>query len=67
MTIVSFLKDSTFGPPHIHAISAALEDVCKILSVADHTKNEKELLAKKGSSLSRFRASAAPLRCVAAR
>ena len=45
MTIVSLLKDNTFGPPDIQAMSTALEDICNILSVADQAKSERELLA----------------------
>ena len=47
MTIVPFLRDSVFGPRDIQAMSTALEDVCKILNLADEAKSEKELLAKK--------------------
>ena len=46
MTIVPFLRDGTFGPQDIRAMSVALEDVCKILNLADQAKSERELLAK---------------------
>ena len=47
MTIVPFLKDKVFGPQDIRAMSTALEDVCKILNLADQAKSDRELLAKK--------------------
>jgi hypothetical protein len=47
MTIAPFLKDNVFGPRDIQAMSMALEDVCKILNVADEARSEKEFLAKK--------------------
>jgi hypothetical protein len=47
MTIVPFLRDNVFGPQDIQAMSTALEDVCKILNLADEAGSEKELLAKK--------------------
>ena len=47
MTILPFLEDSVFGPRDIQAMSTALEDVCKILNLADEAKSERELLAKK--------------------
>ena len=47
MTTVPFLKDSVFGPQDIQAMSTALEDVCKILNLADEARSEKEFLAKK--------------------
>ncbi len=47
MTIVPLLKDSVFGPQDIQAMSTALEDVCKILNLADEATSEKEFLAKK--------------------
>ena len=47
MTIVPLLKDSVFGPQDIQAMSTALEDVCKILNVAEEAKSQKEQLAKK--------------------
>jgi hypothetical protein len=47
MTIVPFLRDSVFGSPDIQAMSAALDDVCKILNLTDQAENEKELLATK--------------------
>ena len=46
MTIVPFLKDNVFGPTDIQAMSVALDDVCKILNVADEAGRERELLAK---------------------
>ena len=36
-----------FGPQDIQAMSSALEDLCKILNVADEAKSERELLAQK--------------------
>ena len=53
MTIVPFLKDKVFGPQDIQAMSAALEDVCKILNLADEAKSDRELLAKKIIALAR--------------
>ena len=47
MTIVPFLEDSVFGPQDIQATSTALEDICKILNLADEGKGERELLAKR--------------------
>ncbi len=47
MTIVPFLNGRVFAPHDIQAMSTALEDVCKILNLADEAKREKELLAKK--------------------
>ena len=47
MTIVPFLRDSVFGPQDTQAISAALDDVWKILNLAEEARSEKELLAKK--------------------
>ena len=47
MTIVPFLRDSVFGPQDIQAMSTALDDVCKILNLADEARSEKEFLAKK--------------------
>jgi hypothetical protein len=47
MTIVPFLEDKVFGPQDIRAMSTALEEVCKILNLADEAKSERELLAKK--------------------
>ena len=61
MTIAPFLKDSVFGPQDIQAMSMALEEVCKILNVADETKSEKELLAKKIIALAHQGPRAAPL------
>jgi hypothetical protein len=46
MTIVPFLENKAFGPQDIQAMSTALEDVCKILNLADEAKRERELLAK---------------------
>ncbi len=46
MTIVPFLRDNVFGPQDIKAMSAALDDVCKILNLADEAGGERELLAK---------------------
>ena len=45
MTIVPFLRDNVFGPKDIQAMSAALDDVCKILNV-DQAGSERELLAR---------------------
>ena len=36
-----------FRPQDIQAMSTALEDICKILNLADEAKSERELLAKK--------------------
>ena len=47
MTIVPILRDSAFGPQDIQAMSTALEDVCKILNLADQAESDKERLAKK--------------------
>lgn len=47
MTIVAFLEDKVFGPQDIQAMSTALEDVCKILNLANEAKSERELLARK--------------------
>jgi hypothetical protein len=47
MTIVPFLADNVFGPRDIQALSTALENVCKILNLADEARSEKEFLAKK--------------------
>ncbi len=47
MTIVPFLRDNVFGPQDIQAMSRALDDVCKILNLADQAQSEKELLAQK--------------------
>ena len=47
MTIVPFVEDKVFGPQDIRAMSTALEDVCKILNLANEAKSERELLAKK--------------------
>jgi hypothetical protein len=46
MTIAPFLRDSVFEPPDIRAMSTALEDVCKILNLADNNAGEKERLAR---------------------
>jgi hypothetical protein len=45
MTIAPFLRESVFEPPDIRAMSTALEDVCKILNLADNSAGEKERLA----------------------
>jgi hypothetical protein len=47
MTIVPFLEGKVFGPQDIQAVSTALDDVCKILNLADEAKSEREFLAKK--------------------
>jgi hypothetical protein len=47
MTIVPFLNGGVFAPHDIQAMSTALEDVCKILNLADEAKRERELLANK--------------------
>jgi hypothetical protein len=47
MTTVPFLNGRVFAPRDIQAMSTALEDVCKILDLADEAKRERELLAKK--------------------
>ena len=46
MTIAPFPRDIAFGPQDIEAMSVALEDICKILNLADQAKSERELLAK---------------------
>ena len=66
MTIVPFLRDHVFGPQDIQAMSTALDDVCKILNLADQAQSERELLAQKICFL-RTRASATPRSCVTAR
>ena len=45
MTIVPFLRHNVFEPSDIQAMSTALDDVCKILHVADAAG--KERVAKK--------------------
>jgi hypothetical protein len=47
MTIVPFPKENVFGPQDIQAMSTALEDVCKILNLADEARRERELLARR--------------------
>ncbi len=47
MTIVPFLQGRVFSPQDIQAMSAALDDVCKILNVADRAQSDRELLAQK--------------------
>ena len=47
MTIAPFLNENVFGPEDIQAMSTALEDVCKILNLADQAKGERELLAQR--------------------
>jgi hypothetical protein len=47
MTIAPFLDGNVFGPRDIQAMSSALDDLCKILNVADEAKSERELLAQK--------------------
>ena len=47
MTIVSFLEGGAFRPQDIHAMSTALEDVCKTLNLGDKAKREREYLAKR--------------------
>jgi ABC-type hemin transport system substrate-binding protein len=47
VTIAPFLEGEAFGPQDIQAMSMALEDVCKILDLADEAKSERERLAKK--------------------
>ena len=53
MTIVPFLEGRVFRPQDIQAMSTALEDICKILNLADEAKSERELLAKKIIALAR--------------
>ena len=63
MTIVPFLNGRVFAPHDIQAMSMALEDVCKILNVAEEAKSERELLAKKIVALAhQGERNAAPLR-----
>jgi ABC-type hemin transport system substrate-binding protein len=62
MTIVPFLQGRAFGPPDIQAMSKALEDVCRILSLPEKAKSERELLAKKIVALAQQGESAALLR-----
>jgi hypothetical protein len=47
MTIVPFLNGKVVGPEDIQAMSIALEDVCKILNLAEQAKSERGLLAQK--------------------
>jgi hypothetical protein len=47
MTIVPFLRNHVFAPQDIQAMSTALDDVCKILNLADQAQSERELLAQK--------------------
>jgi hypothetical protein len=47
MSIVPFLNGRLFGPKDIQALSTALENVCKILNLADQAQSGRELLAKK--------------------
>ena len=53
MTIIPYLEGRAFGPQDIQAMSTALEDVCKILNLADEAKSDRELLAKKIIALAR--------------
>jgi hypothetical protein len=46
MTIVPFLNGKVFGPEDTQAMSVALEDVCKILNLAEGAKSERALLAQ---------------------
>ena len=62
MTIVPFLHGRAFGPPDIQAMSKAPEDVCRILSLPEKAKSERELLAKKIVALAQQGESAALLR-----
>ena len=66
MTIVPFLRDHVFGPQDIQAMSTALDDVCKILNLADQAQSERELLAQKIVLFAR-RASATPRSCAISR
>ena len=61
MTIVPFLENQAFGPRDIAAMSTALEDICKILDLADGAKREKEVLAKRIIALARDGESSAAL------
>lgn len=47
MTIIPFLTDNVVVPQDIQAMSTVLEDVCKILNLADEGRSERELVAKK--------------------
>jgi hypothetical protein len=47
-------------------MSTVLEDICKILNVADEAKSEREFLAKKIIALARQGATAVPRFCAAA-
>ncbi len=40
MPIVPFLKDSAFEPDHVHAMSMAVEGVCKALDIRDPASRE---------------------------
>jgi hypothetical protein len=40
MSIVPFLKDSAFEPDQIHAMSMAVEEVCKALDIQDPESRE---------------------------
>ena len=53
MTVAPFLNDNVFGPQDIHAMSTALEDVCKILDLSDKAKSERDLLAQNILALAR--------------
>ena len=53
MTIVAFLEGRVFRPEDIQAMSTVLEDICKILNLADEAKSERELLARKIIALAR--------------
>ena len=53
MTIIPHLEGRVFSPLDIQAMSTALEDVCKILNLADEAKSDRELLAKKIIALAR--------------
>ena len=53
MAITPFLGDNVFGPREIRAMSVALEDLYKILNVADGTKSEREFLAQSIIALAR--------------
>ncbi len=47
MNTAPLMKNSVFGPRDIQTVSTALEDVCKILNVANEARSEREFLAKK--------------------
>jgi len=45
MTIGPFLQNEAFEPEEVQAMSAAFEDVCKALDLADDANGTRELIA----------------------